>query len=842
MFQRFGFDPPVEAEGQSIARMIGLDHPQIGAGTFREAVSELRRRRILQGRRTLYIVPKALQLCLWREWWEDHGAGFDHDRFRTLPGGLYGWFLPWFRYAGSCSQSLDAARRFLAQSGPFQGLEDLDQRQNASFFCALTEADPGAALARLKQTIGKASKEELLTFRTGRVYIKEALQRIAVWRKHFLEAARLLARLAIAENEDCSNNTVGVFSQLFTNAYGSLAPTEAPAHKRFLLLEEFAFSEDRDYRALARAACKAALSIHSRGRFVGPEHQGLRREAKLWAPKSYGELYDAYRRVWRLVERTLGQDELPGREEWAQVLLDSFIGLVQCEWISQECLETIDRLAGDPTFEKPVVAKIVQTLHYYDDRLPSELADRLRSIHDRVVEQSFGSRLRRYVGAHLWEDELERSGKDEVKRKIDSLAALAVRHRKQLQGELGWIMAEAQNAVPFGDALSRNDPGQTILPEILRLQRAISKDVGAGLLSGYLRGIHGRDPDEYERLLADLANDSNLASFVIEISWRCGCLSKTSTDRITAILERGTDPIQLRVFRYGHEIKKVGEADLERWIRFLLSHNSLVHCCVALELLHCYYQETKKWLSLPANLCRDALTHDALFTGATAERRRQTMGDYYWLELACQYVKQFGEDALPIFREYLRHAGAKTGIFDPHDSRSCEAFFGFVDRCPDAAWDTFFRELNQRTEGDSDSLFDVLCGPYDPTGIEMGCWPKVPKQQLWAWIDANPEYRAEIVARHLPRTLREDGRPTITRGFLDRYGHLDDTRSSLYARFWGGTIHGKMSDYHRRRVAELIEWREGEESTAVSRWIDEFIAWLSTDIERAETEEERECL
>ncbi len=843
MFQRFGFENPVEEEGESIARLIEQDHPRIGVGAFREAVSELRQRRILQGRRTLYVVPKALQLYLWREWWEHYGSGFDHDRFSSLPGQLYKWFLPLFRYAGSCDQSLAAARGLLGHCGPFQSLEDLDARQNASFFCALTEADSGLALDRLKQTVGKASKEELLTFRTGRAYIKEALQRIAVWREHFVEAARLLARLAIAETEDYSNNTTGIFSQLFTNAYGGLAPTEAPPHERLPLLEEFAFSDDPDYRTLARKACKGGLSIHSGGRIVGPEHQGLRREASLWMPKTYGDWYDAYRRVWRLVEKAVGQSETSERSEWAKVLLGSFTALIQCEWIRDECLETLERLAQAPTLGDLVVGEIVQTLHYHDDRLPSEVADRLRSIHDRVVEQSFRSRLRRYVGMHFWEDESDRGErKEDLKHKIDALATYAVRHRKELQDKLGWLMAEAQNPVPFGEAVSRYDPDQTILPEIIRLQRTLSKDTGASFLSGYLRGILGRDPDEFERLLDECANDPNLESFVIEISWRCGSLSKRSVDRITGVLERGADPIQLRLYRYGRQIKKVTEADLERWIRLLLRRGSLAHCCVALELLHCYYREGKEWLPLPKHLCRDALTQESLFTGTTSDGRKQMMADYYWIELARRCVEQFREDAVPILEKYLRHTGAETVIFDRHDSRSCEAFFGFVGRCPDAAWDTFFRELDQRTEGDSGGLFEVLCGPYDPTGIEMGCWPKVPKQLLWGWIDENTEYRAETVARHLPRALREDGRPTITRDFLARYGHLDDTRSSLFSRFWGGTFCGKMSENHRRRVAKVIEWKEGEESGPVNRWIDDFVASLSADIERAEMEEEREGL
>ena len=65
LFTKFGFEDPVSHEGKFICQLVQRANPNITWQRFQEIVSRLRQRRILQGKRTLFIVPKALHIHLW---------------------------------------------------------------------------------------------------------------------------------------------------------------------------------------------------------------------------------------------------------------------------------------------------------------------------------------------------------------------------------------------------------------------------------------------------------------------------------------------------------------------------------------------------------------------------------------------------------------------------------------------------------------------------------------------------------------------------------------------------------------------------------------------------------
>ena len=100
LFHKFGFETPVEREGQFIADMAAKADSTITWESFQSIVKGLRDRRILQGERTLFIVPKALHVFLWREFWEHHGTGFSlADLLIAMPESLRSWFVDMLSYA-----------------------------------------------------------------------------------------------------------------------------------------------------------------------------------------------------------------------------------------------------------------------------------------------------------------------------------------------------------------------------------------------------------------------------------------------------------------------------------------------------------------------------------------------------------------------------------------------------------------------------------------------------------------------------------------------------------------------------------------------------------------------
>ena len=229
LFKRFGYGRPIVSEAQAIAKIIERADPQITWPRFQEIINNLKARRILQGENTLYITPKALHIKLWIDWWNIHGNTFNLNEFsQNIPTSLFEWFYEMFVYAAGSKVATQIVKELLSKDGPFQNDAILKTELGASFFLALTEADPQSALECLKRTIGKWTKEELLQFTTGRREVVWALEKIAVWRDLFGDAARLLLTLGEAENETYSNNASGIFAQLVSPARGQVAPTEDP--------------------------------------------------------------------------------------------------------------------------------------------------------------------------------------------------------------------------------------------------------------------------------------------------------------------------------------------------------------------------------------------------------------------------------------------------------------------------------------------------------------------------------------------------------------------------------------------------------------------------------------
>ncbi len=845
LFKRFGYERPVAGEAQAIAKIIEKADPQIIWSKFQEIIKKLKVRKILQGENTLYITPEALHIKLWIDWWDIYGNTFNLDEFsKNIPPSLLDWFNEMFVYAAGSKVASQIVKELLSENGLFQNDAVLKTKLGACFFLALTEADPQAALECLKRTIGKWTKEKLLQLTTGRREIVWALEKIAVWRDLFADAARLLLVLGEAENETCSNNASGIFAQLFSPARGQVAPTEASPQERFPVLKEALESSSKERRILGLHACDQALETGHFSRVVGAEHQGLRKEPQLWMPKTYGEWFDAYRQVWQLLFKRL--DSLPEDEQQQaiNILLQNARGLGRMQNLVSMVIDTMNELAQKFYVEKPMIlAEIIRILHYDSKKLTTETRQHWEQLKLKLTGSNFTSLMKRYVGMDILEDKFDEEGNqiDQTQSKIEDLVQQAIKNKDLLQKELHWLVTTiAKNGYRFGYALAKNDKNVSLLPTILEVQRNAVKNADVCFLGGYLRVLFEQDRERWENQLDALVEDKNLNTWIPELTWRAG-MSDRAALRILSLAERGIIGIShFWIFRSGSVIQDLSEGIFTKLIKYLLDSSDAYAVSITLDLYDFYYIRTESKHTMPKEVTLELLTHPLLLQKTKSGKRNQ-MDDYHWKNIGKPFVQLYPEKSLDLADKMLQHFGEEDTIFDSFHSHTQEVLNEVARRNPEEIWTRVTKYLGPPKDSCAYHITQWLRGDFSFDDEEKGMLPIFPSEIIWKWVDEDINNRAKYLASFVPnKLLRAEGKICFAREVLVRYGTRDDVRRNLMANFSTEGWSGPESLHYQKKKQNLLEFKKEENNENVKCWIDEYVSSIDKRIEQAKIEEERE--
>lgn len=844
LFKRFGYGRPVVTEAQAIVKIVKQADSQITWPRFQEIVYDLKARKILQGEGTLYITPKLLHIKLWVDWWDVYGSTFNLEDFsKNLPPTLLEWFYEMFKYAAASDVASQIVKELLGENGPFHNYDHLKTRLGAHFFLALAEGEPESALRCLKRTVGTWSKEELLQFTTGRREVIWALEKIAMWHDLFADAARLLLALGEAENETWSNNASGIFAQLFSPAYGKVAPTEAPPQERFPILKEILESNSKERRMLALRACNQALESQHFVRTIGSEHQGLRVEPRRWKPKTYGELFDTYRQPWQLLREQL--DSLSGEEQQQAVntLLQRARGLGRIQNLSDMVVDTIDELTKKPYVDKKkVLSEVVRILHYDGKDLPPQTRQRWEQLKESLTGSDFSSLMRRYVGMDLLVDQFDEQGNhvDQTQPRIEGLAQQAVENNSLLRLELDWLVTtEAKNGHRFGYELGKKDTTFSLLSTLLEAQRNAGINASAYSLGGYFRALFENNQERWENQLDALTGDKKLNVWIPELTWRSG-MSDRAALRILDLAEKNIINIgHFKMFGLGSVIRDLSEDVLKKWIKFLLGSSDTYAVSIALDMYHFYYLHKESKHTLPEELTQELLTHQLLFQKYEVVKRSQ-MDGYHWTEIGKAFVHLYPEKSLELADKMLQHFGDEGTILDGFRSQIQAVLNEITRRYPQEVWMLAIEYLGPPIDTRAFHIKRWLqSGESSETGDE-GVLSMILLEKIWEWVDDDLEKRSWYLASFVPKTLfRKEGEICLAREVLVRYGSREDVRNNLMANFSTEGWTGPSSLHYQKKKELLLEFKKEEDNENVKCWIDESVSLLNQRIEQAKIEEER---
>ena len=848
LFKRFGFGQPVVADAQAIAEKVREANPLVTWSRFQQIVDDLKRRKILQGQSTLYITPKALHIKLWVEWWRIYGASFDLETFtQDLPAKskLIEWFHEMFQYAAESEPASRIVKDLLGPNGPFQDGEYLKTRLGSRFFLALAEADPKSALRCLMRTMGTWDRDTVFQFTNGRRDVVWALEKIAIKRDLFVDAARLLLALGEAENESWSNNASGVFAGLFSPGRGRVAPTEASPAERLPVLKEAFESGSKERRLLALKACNEGLEFDHFSWMSGAEYQGLRKNADFWEPKTYGELFDAYRQVWQLLSEQLECLPEDEREEAIGILLQRASRIARHPNLSNMVFDTIQIFSEKAYVDNRLLIKtVVEFLHHNGKELPDEIRQRWEHLKDELIGSDFHSLMQRYVGTNLLVDALDENENyfEEGHPQIHTLAQQTIEEPHLLQSELQWLVTtEAHNGYAFGYQLGKKDNEFVLLSTLFEAQRNAGENASAFFLGGYFRALFENNLTEWEKQLDVLTKDTVLNVLIPELTYRSGVTDRAGL-RLLKLAEEGVMSINSFASFFGSRVPdNLSDEIFTKWITFLLNCSDELAVPIALKLYYFYYIHDKQELTLPHDLTFQLLVRLASF-GNLTPNQLNSMTDHYWTEIAKGFLTLYPENDLEFIEKVFPHFGTEGTIFGAINTEACSVLTELTKQYPEQVWKHISKRLEERDffleewlkEGNSRDSFS--------TEEEKGALTFIPREEIWKWIDGDIENRAWYFAyRLVSKTLSaEEWQNSRVRAFLVRYGDQEDVRRNLKANYSTEAYWGERSLHLDEKREKLLQIKADEENKNVKRWLDEYIQELEQDIEHAKIEEERE--
>lgn len=834
LFKRFGFGPPVVAEAKAIATLVEKANPGITWPRFQEIVRLLRERKILQGENTMYITPRLLHIKLWSDWWDTYGQGFDPKTISELPGKLPEWCREMFQYAAESRAALEVTRELLNEKGRFGNIDFFTDRRSANFFLALTNAAPEAALRYLGRTVGTWDVERITKFKDGRREVVWALERIVVWRDLFPRAARLLLKLAEGENENFSNNSTGVFADLFSPGTGGVAPTEAPPVERLPILKEALESRSKKQREIALKACSKALQTQDFYRMVGAEYQGLRRPPQLWMPKTWDEVHDSYKRTWLLLMDKLNTLQPDERHSAIKILATHARGLSLIPSLSAMVIDSLSRLADEyPEARLKIIEEIEIIIHYDGKAHSSENLRKWEELRTKLTDSDFHSQMERYVGMDLLHDGFDEQGRtvDKAGPKILSLASQAIENPALLDAELSWLVTNAaKNGYRFGRDLATLDQCFTLIEKLLASPRNAATNASAFFLGGYFSVVFERNPELWETILDGLVEDKSLRSYVPELTWRTGMTERAAL-RILYLAENNMIPLgSLKMFSFGGVVRKIPEHVFARWVDRLLRENSRVAASTALDLFHFYYLMGGAERPLPREMTLRVITAKPFFENDDTDGFQ--LEEYDWTQVAKAFLTKYPGDGVEIAKCLVRSFGEEGTITGGFHSEAANVLTIVAKQSPSDVWQL---------------ISGFLGPPVDSRAFHIAQWLRdgglslMPSDDVWAWIDADKPTRAPYLARFVPPVLSHPASQVCwAREMLVRYGDREDVRSILYSNFLTESWSGPESGHYSAKKQWLENFRKEETDPNVIRWLDDFIDSLNRTIENARVREERE--
>lgn len=830
LFQRFGFESPVSVEGEFICSLVKRIYPTMTWGRFQTIVQDYRDKRILQGSHTLCIVPKALHVHLWIDFWKNHGHGFQFQAFmEQIPTGMKRWFLQLFIYAHGSPPAQKVVQDILSTTGPFSDHDFLVSETGLQFLNYLSEADPSATLALLERTIKTWSHEQLYAWHTGRQDIVWALEKIVVWDEFFTRAVNVLIPMALVENERHSNNSKGLLLSLF-NVWDTA--TQAAPSKRFPILQDLVVSNDTSRRALGLEMCQHWLKTEGGGRTIGVEYQGSKPTVEFWRPKTYGEVFEYWRQILRFLRLEMKRFHAPDRNRVADILVTAGENFVRIEAMAGEVMDMLVELTEDREINRaPLIRFVIRTLYGNTDNLDQTILGRVRQLDKVLTGTSLWERTERYV-LHITMQECHvfhaRKGKESTlfNKPVQDLAEEYMRDCTAFSEHLPKLVRASGYRLPELGMECGKLAESKFDEELLKHIESGHTGINGFFVSGYLSGLRSQDEKRWETLFHRLLQNHVTRKIAIDCMGRSDLTESLLRDTLILLKEGKIDSTAFAGFAFRQDKDTISDHVFQEMITTLLRRPDETSVNVCTQLVYDYYFDEGGSKDFPESLVFDVLTRLTL-TGID--------GPGVMSEIARGFLQKYPNRKMDLFKEITRNMRKNSRYVNTDIANVAD---NIVKDHPRETWETVSEFLVSESENRY-KLIDWLGDTGSEDRPEHGAINHMPAEDIINWIQADVDDRLWFIQEVLPKTLNENAGGRLTRLFIEKFCDDDHVASSLFGLFYTGVGWGPESDYLSRKRDAARQWLSEIPSVKIQLWLGKYIDFLNGAIVAAKIREER---
>ena len=712
--------------------------------------------------------------------------------------------------------------------GPFDEANSLFQSGHAEVLSALVQIDTLIVSSQIERSLNSDPNLREVQGDVRRQLIW-TLEKIAFHSGSFEIGARLLLRLALAENELCANNATGTFVALFPVMSGN---TTADGVRRLNLLEEFSQSCDSMQRKIVVEALVAGSDTDNFTRNVGAGTLGTRPALDPWHPANKSDEHAYIQGCVDILCKFATENDA------AAIAARSSLGNNLRSLASNGFIELVERIVNSFSPEIDYWPEAVEALGHYNRHdyreINPEIKTRINSLTKQLMPQNMEARLRALVTemsrGYLYSEKIDektlhclqidavREFAEELSEQFDIVVSFLPQLSRLREPTDGW--SPKRMTFHFGNAIAElhDSPLEWLDPitEALCVVPANQRDFD--LLVGYLVGISNNHFDAVESFKQKSAQSTDLAPVLPLICWYRGIIA-SDIHLVLKSLHAGVLPVwRLRQWKMGSVLSEVKAQAVSPLFDALLDH-SAEGFDVAIELLgmySCRERETLEKFRPQLKKAAEKLTQwsDMLYG---------TESTYHFTNLM-KWLLSNGRDDSDACAVALSLAQAIVSLEDKFIDKSLRSLNALLlERFPEIVWPIIGQAI----------ISDRLCAwrLRNILGRDLSCEDRfnaailsLSEDTLFAWCRANPDKAPAFVASVIPVLTSydyKDQSPSlhpITVRLLDEFGNRTDVLDAIRVNINNFVVQESPTKYFALYEAPLSKLRDEHQLQRVKNW------------------------